>query len=444
MLLTQNSINNDNKVQTHIEKSSTNFRCPTLSELPSPPPNRSGWPWTEECKQLPDTIMPNDSPWPRVTIVTASYNQAQFIEETIRSVLLQGYPDLEYIIIDGGSTDGSVDIIRKYEPWLTYWVSEPDRGQSHAINKGFERATGEIIAWLNSDDVYLQDALEQAAVAFENNETWMVYGDFELLDAKGIKGEQSRSFQFESFLEHRFICQPASFQKREVLSKAGFLQEKLYYVMDMDWWLRIMAFQEPVYTPISFCRFRTWDGAKTFDPPALKFFGEILSITRAFFEGLEPTDPRLHLQNRILSKLNLLAAEASFSQNLFEAGGQMLTEAISLDETMFFEWQDRILDALLFTACGDSDRPLEQSQQALSSALETLNKQCSNLHIQTSLQHLVWKLQILKGGQLSFSDAIKSGRRSVFKMLLHDRTWVWRQKGWVGRTVLGPTLLRFL
>ena len=140
------------------------MRCPTLSELPPPPPGKSGWPWTEETPMAPPTL-PDGSPWPRVSIVTPSYNQGQYLEETIRSVLLQGYPDLEYIIIDGGSTDESVTIIEKYAPWLAYWVSEPDRGQSHAINKGFARATGEIYAWLNSDDYYWPGAIVIAARA---------------------------------------------------------------------------------------------------------------------------------------------------------------------------------------------------------------------------------------------------------------------------------------
>ena len=118
------------------------MRCPTINELPSPPPGKRGWPWTEDSPQLPDT-MPDGSPWPKISIVTPSLNQGPFIEETIRSVLLQGYPNLEYIIMDGGSTDESIEIIKKYEPWLAYWESEPDRGQSHAINKGFQRASGD-------------------------------------------------------------------------------------------------------------------------------------------------------------------------------------------------------------------------------------------------------------------------------------------------------------
>src|SRR5213592_2149932 len=131
---------------------------PCLVDLPAPPWGKSGWPWTVESPQLTDT-RPDGYPWPRISIVTPSYNQGQFIEETIRSVLLQGYPNLEYIVIDGGSTDESIAILRKYEKWIAHWVSERDKGQSEAINKGFAQATGEIFAWLNSDDVYERGAI---------------------------------------------------------------------------------------------------------------------------------------------------------------------------------------------------------------------------------------------------------------------------------------------
>jgi hypothetical protein len=122
-----------------------------LIDLPSSPTNKTGWMWTEVSPQLPDPG-PDSHLWPRITIVTPSFNQGRFLEETIRSILFQGYPHLEYIIIDGGSNDNSVDIIKKYEPYLAYWVSEKDRGQAHAINKGFARASGDIYAYLNSDD----------------------------------------------------------------------------------------------------------------------------------------------------------------------------------------------------------------------------------------------------------------------------------------------------
>ena len=108
--------------------------------------------------------------YPKITVVTPSFNQAQFLERTILSVLTQNYPNLEYIIIDGGSTDGSVEIIKKYESKLTYWVSEPHRGQSHAINKGWQRATGEIVAWLNSDDTYEPDAIRRVVEFLQKNQ----------------------------------------------------------------------------------------------------------------------------------------------------------------------------------------------------------------------------------------------------------------------------------
>jgi glycosyltransferase involved in cell wall biosynthesis len=135
--------------------------------LPQPPAGKEGWPWTTEpAARPPAGAVASD--WPTISIVTPSYNQGQYIEETIRSVLLQGYPNLEYIIIDGGSTDDSVEIIKKYAPWLAHWVSEKDRGQSHAINKGLAAASGRIHHYLNSDDILFPGTLHQVASYFSN------------------------------------------------------------------------------------------------------------------------------------------------------------------------------------------------------------------------------------------------------------------------------------
>lgn len=188
------------------------MRCPTLTDLPPPPEGKTGWPWTRETPRVPES-MPDGKPWPRISIVTPSYNQGQFIEETIRSVLLQGYPDLEYIIIDGGSTDESVEIIRKYERWITFWVSEPDSGQTNAINKGFKRSTGEIVAWLNSDDVYTAGSLCTAAKAFaEQPHVAVIYGKIDAIDADTsiLSHISSREFDLEELYRRDYIRQPAS------------------------------------------------------------------------------------------------------------------------------------------------------------------------------------------------------------------------------------------
>src|SRR5215510_8054358 len=141
------------------------MRCPRLRELPPAPEGKKGWPWTEET--FPEAEQTSTSPR-SISIVTPSYNQAAFLEETIRSVLLQGYPNLEYVIMDGGSTDGTVEIIKKYQRWLSHWESGKDNGQADAIAKGFIKASGELGNWLNSDDVLLENALGNLASAFEH------------------------------------------------------------------------------------------------------------------------------------------------------------------------------------------------------------------------------------------------------------------------------------
>ncbi|MDU8946155.1 glycosyltransferase [Ovoidimarina sediminis] len=131
----------------------------SLADLPSPPGGQVGWPWTKAGKPFPQK-RGDGTPWPSIRIVTPSYNQGEYIEETIRSVLLQGYPNLEYFIVDGGSTDGTLEVIDKYQGWLSGWISEPDRGQVHAIKKGLAGTATQYFTWINSDDTYEKNALK--------------------------------------------------------------------------------------------------------------------------------------------------------------------------------------------------------------------------------------------------------------------------------------------
>ncbi len=195
--------------------------------------------------------------FPKISVITPSYNQGQFIEETIRSVLLQGYPNLEYIIIDGGSTDNSVEIIKKYEPWLAYWVSEADHGQSHAINKGMAMAVGDWVAWLNSDDYYLPGCLFKVAQAInlEPNLSWIVGTTLLKSEGKTVykfypkylsEGEKDPRFVTNSWTD--FVCtkktgtglpQPSSFWKRNAWMEIGGLNEKYHLAMDHELYVRL-------------------------------------------------------------------------------------------------------------------------------------------------------------------------------------------------------------
>ena len=214
------------------------MHCPTLIDLPAPPPNKTGWMWTQERPQLPDG-WEDRHVWPKITIVTPSYNQGEFIEETIRSVLLQGYPDLEYIIIDGGSSDNTIEIIKKYEPWLTYWVSEKDRGQAHAINKGFTHASGNVYAYLNSDDVFEPGALHKCALSFIDGHQWVV--GWVRCWQEGIGYWPFPRLPSKSFAKWFLSCpipQAGCFWSAELHREMGQFREDLNYIIDYEFWLR--------------------------------------------------------------------------------------------------------------------------------------------------------------------------------------------------------------
>ena len=179
-----------------------------------------------------------------ISIITPSFNQAQYLEQTIDSVLSQNYPDLEYIIIDGGSTDGSVDIIKKYEKHLAWWVSESDEGQSHAINKGIKRATGEIINWLNSDDYYEPNTLKLVSEAFNDPAIKCFCGRSRLFDEKGnvnhSRGTDIYAGNLPKSIGWARIDQPETFFRKSAWERVGLLNEQLHYTMDREWWMRYL------------------------------------------------------------------------------------------------------------------------------------------------------------------------------------------------------------
>lgn len=215
-----------------------------LKELPLPPKGQTGWPWTPDDPTTQRPAIPEDR-LPSISLITPSFNQGPFIEETIRSVLLQGYPKLQYLIVDGGSRDGTVEVIRKYAPWLDYWISEPDRGQSHAINKGMMRATGQLANWLNSDDILAPGALWTVAEHFDATQPDdVLVGHGVIVDDKGrvVFAPQQVELSFEVLLDwmsHSNFMQPSCFFPRTVAASIGFVDESLRYCMDVDLWLRL-------------------------------------------------------------------------------------------------------------------------------------------------------------------------------------------------------------
>lgn len=239
----------------------------TLDALPDSQSTREGWPWTSQSHPVPET-QKNERPWPKISIVTPSYNQGQFIEETIRSVLLQGYPNLEYIVIDGGSTDETVDILKKYDPWIDHWISEPDEGQSDAINKGLRRCTGTVFNWLNADDFLVPHALRRIGEAM---------GAHDVLAAQGwrMNEQRTRLHQFSDFTCEGLIIghahasgsmftQQAVWLRTDQVKECGGVDPDIEYAMDQDLYIRYTRqFDDICYLDRPVSVFRLHEDSKT-------------------------------------------------------------------------------------------------------------------------------------------------------------------------------------
>ena len=223
--------------------------------LPSPFANQTGWPWTVETKET----TPTGFRYPKISIVTPSYQHGCYLEETIRSVLLQGYPNLEYLVIDGGSRDESISILKKYNEHLSYWSSEPDNGHAHAVNKGFARCTGEIMAWINAGDFYFPRALHHVATVFQSFREidWLtsaqpgVLREGQKVETNFMPGFSRSFFQAGGYLGFEpfslgFIQQESTFWRKSLWERAGSqLNESLRMANDFELWHRFFAQTKP-------------------------------------------------------------------------------------------------------------------------------------------------------------------------------------------------------
>jgi glycosyltransferase involved in cell wall biosynthesis len=265
-------------------------------------PQKARWPFCQESPPLPPTL-PGGQPWPKISVITPSYNQAQFVEETILSVLNQNYPNLEYIMMDGGSNDGTKAILEKYADRFAFWVSQKDGGQSSAINQGMSRATGDILTWLNSDDMLAPGALAGVAMAFHTSQADIVAGICELHNGEKTLHQHLTScsdgpLPLEDLLDlenctdkGQFFYQPEVFYKRELWQRAGgHVDSSLHWVMDYDLWIRYaIAGAKLKVIGRRLALFRVHKAQKTHNPE--KFRAEALGV-RDRYRAAQKIQPR--------------------------------------------------------------------------------------------------------------------------------------------------------
>lgn len=398
------------------------MRAPTLSELPPPPPGKAGWPWTEETPQAAESLAGKGA-LPRVSIVTPSLNQGRFLEETIRSVLLQGYHDLEYIIIDGGSKDQSVEIIRKYEEWLAYWVSEKDSGQAHAINKGFSHATGEICAYLNSDDVFLPNALCNVSSFLDaRSEAALAYGDCQIIDEGSRVSDLwvAPEFDLQELLFRCYIAQPASFWRMSKLSTVGAFNAEMHYAFDYEMWLRMVAAGQTLSrAPLLLAQHRKAEGTKTVSRPEAFAAEKIKALETCFGSGALPPAVR-SVESDAYAIAFLNQALLNFRRARIEDARHALEDAFRHSPGLAATQRERIIRALVDYA--DPSGPFKDARGYLGLVFDQLPETARALLRLRSC--VLRRVEILHAARSKDRGALRHARRLLLSTLIDDSAWM--------------------
>jgi glycosyltransferase involved in cell wall biosynthesis len=302
------------------------MRCPRLSDLPPAPEGRSGWPWNEETPPLPA-----DPGWPRITIVTPSRNHGRFLEQAIRSVLLQGYPDLEYIVLDGGSTDQSLEILEQYAPWLARWRSEKDGGQAAALQRGFAESSGELLGWINADDWYLPNALRQVGQRASSSAAGILAGSVCQVDeAAGLERVVAqRGLSLENMVRYwearATLQQPGLFFRRELYDETEGIDPSLEYAMDLDLLCRMLAAGGTVeYLPETLAGFRVHPDSKTYRGRRQHAL-EVSRVSRRYWDRV---NVRQRDHDRFLARRLVWLTASEVASGRFVSGATSLWHAL--------------------------------------------------------------------------------------------------------------------
>jgi glycosyltransferase involved in cell wall biosynthesis len=289
----------------------------------------------------------SESANPLVSIITPSYNQVQFLEGTIRSVLGQDYAPIEYILIDGGSTDGSLEIIQRYSGHFSSWVSEIDQGQVDAINKGLRKANGEIVAWINSDDLYMAGAVREAVKTLQQHpEVGMVYADGIMVDAEGklLDRHTYRTYDVIDLLCFEVLLQPTVFMRRDVLQAVGYLSDDYDLILDHELWVRFADHSPILHVPSFWAVERTHESAKTI-AQASAFVHEAEKMIEKAEESHSLGTLITREHSLIYASLHAFAARRLIDAGEHRLAVQHLIKTLKLDTRVFLKYWYKAIQA---------------------------------------------------------------------------------------------------